>query len=211
MAPIKRKLAASPVALIAALAVLGIGAASALAGLGPNPADSKKLINEPLDRYSYDPATHCKRGTPPGTKAMIKWLGRHTRGGFGGTYRCEKLSPGNYSLHAESRAIDWAMDSRDGKQNRQAMKLINKRFLAKDRKGRDNALARRMGIQGLIYDCQAWFSGDGGMGPYSYCYKKNGDKKKHLDPTAAHENHIHIELNLRGAHKRTSFWHSGLR
>ena len=205
----KRRRALSAIA--AALILLAVPASGAVAGLGPNQADSKKLINTPLERYRYDPGRRCKKGTPPGTKAMIAWLGRHTRGSLLGTYRREKLSPGNFSLHAESRAIDWAMDDRNAKEKRQAMKLINKRFLAKDRKGRDNALARRMGIQGLIFDCQAWFSGDGGMGPYSYCFKKNGTKKHHLDPTAAHENHIHIELNLAGAHRRTSFWHSGLR
>ncbi len=145
--------------LVAAVAVCAVSlcgalAATALAGLGPNQADSKKLINEPLDRYHYDPGRRCKKSTPPGTKAMIKWLSRHTRGSLIGTYRCEKLSPGNFSLHAESRAIDWAMDVRNKKEKAQAKKLINKRFLAKDRKGRDNALARRMGIQGLIFDCR---------------------------------------------------------
>jgi hypothetical protein len=198
-------------ALAGALLALALAAAPAGAGLGPNQADSKKLIDEPLDRYAYDPGRRCKKGTPPGTKAMIAWLGRHTQGSLLGTYRCEKWGHGNFSLHAESRAIDWAMDVRDSKQRQQAKKLINKRFLAKDRKGRDNALARRMGIQGLIFDCQAWFGGDGDMGHYSYCYKRNGEKKHHLDPTAAHEDHIHIELSLRGAARRTSFWRSGLR
>ena len=203
----KRALPATAVALIVLAAVAG----AAVAGLGQNQADSKKLIDEPLEGYRYDPATRCKKGTPPGTKALIKWLEHHTHGQFWGTYRCEKLSPHNFSLHAESRAIDRAVDARNREEHAQATKLINKRFLAKDRKGRDNALARRMGIQGLIYDCHAWFGGDGDMGRYSYCYKGNGEKKHHLDPTAAHENHIHIELNELGAHRRTSFWHSGLR
>src|SRR3954471_22760704 len=44
------------------------------------------------------------------------------------------------------------------------------------------------------------------MGDYSYCYGKNGRRKKNLDPTQAHMNHVHIELNLKGAAKRTTFW-----
>lgn len=188
-----------------------IASATALAGIGPNPADDRRLVEKPIEGYRYDPARKCKKRTPPGTKAMIEWLERHTRGAFWGTYRCEKLSPGNFSLHAESRAIDWAMDARDREMKKQAMALIRKRFLATDRRGNQNALARRMGIQGLIYDCKSWFSNDGGLGPYSYCFKDSGKRKKHLDPTAAHIDHIHIELNETGARRKTSFWRSGIR
>jgi hypothetical protein len=82
-----------------------------------------------------------------------------------------------------------------------------KLLLAPDKQGNPAALARRMGIQGIIFDCQAWFgSGDGALGDYSYCYTKRGKRKKHLDPTQAHMNHVHLELNLLGAKKRTTFW-----
>jgi hypothetical protein len=80
-------------------------------------------------------------------------------------------------------------------------------LLAPDKDGNIAALARRMGVQGIIFNCQAWFgSGDGEMGNYSYCYGKNGKRKKNLDPTQAHMNHVHIELNMRGAKKLTTFW-----
>jgi hypothetical protein len=86
------------------------------------------------------------------------------------------------------------------------MRLIRKKLLGTDRQGNENALARRMGVQGIIYDCRAWWSSPGGLGQYSYCYKGNGKRKKNLDPTAAHRDHIHIELNWPGARLRTSFW-----
>jgi hypothetical protein len=38
-----------------------------------------------------------------------------------------------------------------------------KLFLARDMAGNNHALARRMGIQELIWNRKAWFSGDGGM------------------------------------------------
>lgn len=198
------------IALLAAL-LASVVCASALAGIGPNPADHRRLIDKPLEGYDYDPGQRCRQQTPPGVKAMVNWLERHTDGQLWGIYRCEKWSKGSYSVHAESRAIDWAMDARQGKMKKQAIKLIRERLLARDRRGNRNALARRMGIQGLIYDCRAWFSNDGGLGPYSYCFKKNGKRKKHLDPTQAHIDHIHIELNKRGARRKTSFWRSGLR
>ena len=65
-----------------------------------------------------------------------------------------------------------------------------------------------MGIQGLIFDCHAWWAGMEEMGAYSYCYKRNGDLRHDLDRTQAHRDHIHIELNWDGAKKKTSFWRS---
>ena len=197
-------------ALVAALLLCALAAAEAVAGLGPNPADDRRLIDKPIESFRYDPGRKCRKQTPPGTKALVNWLERHTDGELWGIYRCEKWSKGSYSLHAESRAIDWAMDARNGKMKRQAMKLIKDRLLATDRRGNENALARRMGVQGLIYDCRAWFS-SGRLGDYSYCFKKNGKRKKHLDPTAAHIDHLHIELNKPGSRRKTSFWKSGLR
>ena len=62
-----------------------------------------------------------------------------------------------------------------------------------------------MGVQGLIFNCKSWWSGPGGLGQYSYCYK-NGHRRSNLDRTQAHKDHIHIELNKPGARKNTSFW-----
>src|SRR5436190_1032209 len=36
--------------------------------------------------------------------------------------------------------------------------------------------------------------------------EKLGKRKKDLDETLAHRNHVHIGLNLAGARKKTSFW-----
>ena len=194
------------VALCAATLVV---ASAALAGLGPNPADHGKLIDKPIDDLRYDPGRKCKNDVDRGIRLMVGWLERHTRGELWGIYRCEKWGKGSYSVHAESRAIDWHMNARDRKDKKQAMTLIRKRLLAEDRRGNDNALARRMGVQGIIFDCKSWF-GYGGLGDYGYCFNKNGKRKGGLDPTQAHMDHIHIELNKAGARGKTSFWRSGL-
>ena len=58
--------------------------------LGPvadNPADH--LASVPIDPEVYDPATHCSAKPKPGVTAMVAWLGRHSRGVFWGSYRCE--------------------------------------------------------------------------------------------------------------------------
>lgn len=142
---------------------------------------------------------------------MLDWLARHTDGESWCVYRCEKLSSDNYSLHAEARAIDWHMDARQGAMRRQAMKLIKNRLLAPDRNGNTAALTRRMGVQEIIYDCRAWWSGPGSLDEYSYCFKRPGKKRKGLDPTATHVDHIHIELDKAGARGKTSFWRSDIR
>jgi hypothetical protein len=105
------------------------------------------------------------------------------------------------SLHSAGRAIDWHPTTmKDGY-------ALVQLLLAPDDEGNVAALARRMGVQGLIFDCRSWFGGwDGQMADYSYCYGKNGKREKNLDPTQAHMNHVHIELNLRGAAMKTTFW-----
>lgn len=188
-------------------------AAGSLAAIGPNPANHHRLIDLPIERLDYDPATKCTEKRRPGMRALLAWLERHTRGESWGTYRCEKWGKGSFSVHSEGRAVDWHLDARVPEERRQAMKLIRRRLLATDREGNENALARRMGVQGIIFDCRAWFSRPGGLGRYDYCFNARGERKpaRKLDPTQAHVDHIHIELNKRGARGKTSLWLSGLR
>jgi hypothetical protein len=185
-------------AVAAALAVPAV--ASALPALKANPAN--KLLSRGIDPIQYDRATRCNGGkVPAGTKAMVAWLQRNAAGVNWGEYRCEMWGKKEASIHSAGRAIDWhPATMRDG----QALVDL---LLATDKDGNVAALARRMGVQGIIFDCQSWFgSGDGQLGDYSYCYTKRGKRKKNLDQTQAHIDHVHIELNLRGAAKKTTFW-----
>jgi hypothetical protein len=118
--------------------------------------------------------------------------------------RCERWGKNSASLHAEGRAIDWHLDVHNGRDRAEAKRLINL-FLAPDKLGNEHALARRMGIQELIWDCKSWWSGAGGMQKYSACYDKKG-KRVRIDDTSAHRDHIHIGLNWAGARMKTSFW-----
>ena len=80
------------------------------------------------------------------------------RGQSWGIMRCEKLVRRNYSLHAEGRALDWHLDARNPADRRAGERLIAL-LLAPDRAGNPHALARRMGVQEIIWDCRAWWSG----------------------------------------------------
>jgi hypothetical protein len=194
--------------LLVALALAVPATASALPSLSANPAN--KLLKRGIDPIRYDKATHCTGHATKGANALVAWLQKNSAGVNWGIYRCEMWGKHEASLHAEGRAIDWHLDAGNPAEKRAAYKLIEL-LLAPDKQGNQIALARRMGVQGLIFNCQSWWgSPDGELGEYSYCYGKNGKRKKGLDRTQAHMNHIHIELNKRGAAKKTTFWNPSI-
>lgn len=197
------------IALACLVIALAAAAGAAEANAAPpqplkgNPAD--RLVAKPIDDYRYDHATRCRRKPPKGMLALERWLGLHVRGISWGTMRCEKLSGRHYSLHAEGRAIDWHLDVNDPTDRRAARKLI-RLLLATDRAGNEHALARRMGVQEIIWDCRSWWSGSDGMDDYSVCFTDRGKRRKGVSPTLAHRDHVHIGLSRAGAAMRTSFW-----
>jgi hypothetical protein len=199
---------AAALALAALALAVGVTVASG-AKLVPNPANDPGLIDEPIEDYRYDDAERCVKGAQPGARALAHWLDRTVRGELWGIVRCDHLSPGDWSVHAEGRAIDWHLDARERKERRAARSLI-RTLIGRDRNGEPAALARRMGVQGLIFNCKSWWSGQEGLGKYSYCYRPSGKKRDGLNPTQAHVDHVHVELNWPGARKRTSFWRSPL-
>jgi hypothetical protein len=168
-----------------------------------NPAD--KLVDIPIEGFVYDRAAKCKNRRNAGITALANWLGENTRGVFWGSYRCEKWGKGSASLHAENRAIDWHLDAFNRADRRAADKLF-RLLLAPDKLGNPQALARRMGVEELIWDCGYWGTGMTEFRPYSVCFKPNGKKRKRFDRTAAHQDHIHIGMTKRGAKGLTSFW-----
>jgi hypothetical protein len=175
-------------------------AASPIAG---NPAD--RLAALPADPEEYDRATHCSPWPKPGTVALIGWLQRNARGVSWGSYRCEKWGDGEASLHAENRAVDWHLDVSVPADRAAARKLIEL-LLAPDRVGTQHALARRMGIEEIIWDCSYWGAGMDEFKAYSPCLNRNGDVRRLVNKTIAHRDHLHLGLSKAGAAKRTSFW-----
>jgi len=189
-------------ALLTTLAAAGAALAAPYGRVAHNPAD--KLASKPIDDYRYDHARRCRKHAMPGTLAMVDWLERNSAGVFWGIMRCSKLSGRDYSLHAEGRAIDWHLSVHSAADRRAARRLILK-LLASDKAGNTHALARRMGVQEIIWDCRSWWSGSDGMGRYSLCFNAKG-RRVRVDDTSAHRDHVHIGLNVPGARAQTSFW-----
>lgn len=205
-----RSLTAPPV--LVALAVLLVVASSASAfRLGDrsglirgNPAQA--LAHREPDTEVYDRATRCLRIRRPGVERMLRWLDRNAAGVSWGTYRCERWGRGSASLHAEGRAIDWHLDSRDARERAAGKRLI-RLLLAPDSTGTPHALARRMGVQELIWDCSYWSAGSEEFSRYGPCYSRDRKRRrKRVNPTIAHMDHIHIGMTKAGAMGRTSFW-----
>jgi hypothetical protein len=154
-------------------AAVAAGFPKSFAPMPHNPAD--RLADRPIEDYRYDHAKRCARGPRSGTVALQRWLSAHARGQSWGIMRCEKLSRRNYSLHAEGRALDWRLDARNPADRRAGRRLIGL-LLAPDRAGNPHALARRMGVQEIIWDCRAWWSGAERPMRYSACYSRRGKR-----------------------------------
>jgi hypothetical protein len=176
------------------------------ANFGPFPGNPADKLASPIDDEVYDPATHCSG--PQHRKGMValqRWLEASRRGVFWGSYRCERWGTHSASLHAEDRAIDWHLDVTNSADKAGARKLIDL-LLAPDQAGNQHALARRMGVEELIWDCSYWSAGMDDFQRYGVCYGRSGKPRKHVDPTAGHRDHVHIGMTKRGAAGRTSYW-----
>jgi hypothetical protein len=178
-----------------------------LVALGCVIADATAVAAEPLpiDDYAYDHATKCRKRPTPGALALVDWLEQNASGVSWGIMRCERWGRNRASLHSEGRAVDWHLDAARPADRREARRLIDM-LLATDEAGNPHALARRMGIQEIIWNCRSWWSGAEGMDPYSACFDERGRRMKRVDRTTAHKDHIHLGLSWAGARKRTSFW-----
>jgi hypothetical protein len=190
------------------LPLLIVLALPALALARDNPAD--ELTHIPIEASVYDRATHCSSKSRPGVVKLQRWREQNARGVFWGSYRCEKWGRHEASLHAENRAIDWRLDAAVAADRRAAGGLIDL-LLATDSAGNEQALARRMGVEELIWDCWYWAAGMPELQPYRPCYGRRGKLRRHVNKTAAHRDHIHIGMTKAGAAAKTSFWrgHTG--
>jgi hypothetical protein len=191
---------------VAAPAVAIVKLPAVPAPIAGNPAD--RLLAVPIEDSVYDPAQRCSRKEKPGMVALQQWLEANVRGVFWGSYRCEKWGKRSASLHAENRAIDWHLDASVRADARAAEQLI-RLLLAPDAAGNPQALARRMGVEELIWDCGYWGAGMTEFSPYDPCFTKRGKPRKKVDPTVAHRDHLHIGMTKDGAMARTSFWSRG--
>lgn len=189
-------------ALLVAAAVLLAATATAVGRVSLNA--------RPLDALGIDDAHGCQKGPQPGALALESWLARHWIGGSWGIFNCRRVhGTTHWSLHAEGRALDWRLDAAIPRERAAADRLIA-HLLASDARGRPFALARRMGVQEIIFNCRIWEADGHGMSRYRECvHRPHGRRRTPVRRTIEHLDHVHLGLNWDGAKKRTSFWRYG--
>lgn len=143
----------------------------------------------PEDGLRFDQAGRkCSKGSTAGAKALRDWvvsIGTLVRR-KPDMYKCAKLRKGHRDTHSEGRAIDVQIQSQDA-----AEKLIA--TLLDD----NYNVARRMGIQEIIYDGTYWSAAS----PSKLMRRYKG--------RSPHRRSVHLGLNRKGAAMKTSFWTGG--
>ena len=169
-------------------------------------ADAHALLDpfkgQRLDRARYDWAHGCAHGAQRGTVALQRFMERFApRGESMGIFSCRMTRGGsNYSLHAEGRALDWHLSIHNRADREQAQRIITM-LLGSGSNGGKAALARRIGVQEIIWDCRIFSM-------RSMHWKRSGlcPGGRRVSDTIAHRDHVHIGVNWHGARERTSFW-----
>jgi hypothetical protein len=145
---------------------------------------------EPLAGYS--PQRTCSPTAKPGTSAFANMLLRTypSSTSLGIVRAC---SAGGTSEHKEGRAFDWGVSIHSAA-DRRAVNSLMRWLLKPDRFGNRYAMARRLGIQYMIWNRRIWgsYSASSGWRRYS--------------GASPHTDHVHFSLSWAGARKQTTFW-----
>jgi hypothetical protein len=137
----------------------------------------------------------CLGRAQPGTISLRRYIDHWFRGHSLGIYNCRNVAGTNHlSTHAEGRALDWALNAAVRKQRREARRII-RYFLRDDSFGKPRAMARRWGIEVIIYNDHLWSVTHDSAG-WRPCRAVCSD----------HTDHLHIEQNWRGAKRKLSAW-----
>jgi hypothetical protein len=130
-----------------------------------------------------------------GTVSLRRYVDRWFRGHSLGIYNCRNVAGTSHlSTHAEGRALDWALNAAVSKERREARRII-RYFLSADSAGKPRAMARRWGIELIIYNERFW----------SVNHDREGWRSCR-DLCSGHTDHLHIQQNWRGAKRKLSAW-----
>lgn len=172
--------------------------ATALVGLAAVPASAKvpraaakyTAAIEPLANYVGQ--SSCSPAAKPGTSAFASMLLRtypNSRS-LGISRAC---GSGGKSEHKEGRAFDWGVSAYSAR-DRASVNSLMTWLLATDKYGNRFAMARRLGIQYMIWNRRIWGSYAAGSGWRRYT------------GSSPHTDHVHFSLSWAGARKKSSFW-----
>lgn len=153
------------------------------------------------DYADYQPQTRCAPAPKPGTEVLARWLVRNLGGSVGPLSR--SCRSGGTSEHKEGRAVDWTLDATT-KRGRAIAKAFLGIVFAADKRGNEDAKARRIGIMYVIWNDHMWSAWDG--------FEKDGylssscRRVSRCSTTLRHRDHMHISLSRKGGKGLTSFY-----
>lgn len=186
--------------LIAALALTGLALASPASATAASPRTPTglPLAIEPLAQEISQ--TSCDPFIKPGTAKLAALLKQtYPATTYASTYACGTDGP--VSEHYDGRAIDWMVSIRNAAQDNDAHAFLVWLF-ATDSHGNRYAMARRLGVQYVIYNNKIWESWDAAWTPYNDC----ATRPSRSDDAYCHRSHMHISLGWNGGMGVTTFW-----
>ncbi len=166
-----------------------------------NPDVTQRWASPSPDNRHWQSAARCTGGEQAGTRNLLQFLNYHWgRGENWGIYNCRLPS-----LHSEGRAVDFHLDVSDPT-DKAAGDSISAFFRRSDSGGARWAMARRFGIQEIIWNCRIWTAARApeGWRLYSVCDPNSSSYSS--SRTAQHKDHVHIGQNWQGANRATTAW-----
>ncbi len=152
-----------------------------------------KSYTAPIEAYAaYSPQTTCSPTAKPGVVAFRDQLLKTyswTRS-LGIVRACDV---GGRSEHKEGRAFDWGVNA-SSTRDVAAVNDLFKWLFATDRYGNRHAMARRLGIQYIIWNRKIWSS-------YAVA-----DGWRAYTGASPHTDHVHFSFSWPGARMTTSYW-----
>ncbi|MBC7309886.1 MAG: peptidoglycan-binding protein, partial [Tetrasphaera sp.] len=156
----------------------------------PPPTPSVTLPADIDVAPSYQQQTTCDPTAKPGVIDFAKLLNQHYGTRYYGIGRnCNS----GVTEHSEGRALDWMISAYDPQQKAIADAIVEW-LSASDDKGNPGVMARRFGINYIIWNRKMWraYAPERGWATYTGSHP--------------HDDHIHFTFTWDGAYKRTSWW-----
>lgn len=149
----------------------------------PGPPESDTLPDEVDIDLPYQRNVICDPVDKPGVEAFGNLIGQHyDRTSYSTSRSCIDQK----SDHYDGRAIDWPLNAGDPSDRRVGDAVAT--WLTEN----DGEMAKRFGIQSIIWNAHSW--------------RPNGNGWQGYVGQSAHTDHIHFSFTWDGAMMRTSWW-----
>ena len=156
------------------------------AAIEPLAAYAEQTACSPVPKAGTVKLDHLLKATYPDTSSNT-------------VYACG--TDGTRSEHYDGRAIDWMVSALNAHTKAEAQSFLTW-LLASDARGNKFAMARRLGVQYVIFNNRMWGSWSGTWEQYNGCYSL----KTPAYDNSCHRTHVHISLGWNGGNGLTSFW-----